>query len=445
MITSPKPTLPGSTGLPLIGETIAFAKDQFGFIAERVGRHGPVFQTSILGKHVVILSGPAGCEAFANPDNVKREGGMPAHVQELFAGLSLPALDGEIHRNRKLLVLEGFTRDAIAAYLPEMQATVERYLEHWLELGEFSWIDELKRLSMEIICRNVLSIDDPATLDAIRADYMVIGEGFAGLPVPLPMTKYGKALAARDRLMARFREIIRQHRQSPSNNGLSRMLAAKTPDGVMLSDEEAALELHHVLVAGFIVYAVTAQMIIGLSRQAAVRRRVHDEVMAAAASGAITPRHLAKLPYLMQAIDEAKRVTPILPAIFGVAKRPFECQGYEIPAGSAVWWALRETHRDPAVYSDPDTFDPGRFSAARAEHKKHPFAFAPQGPGPDTGHKCPGTDYSTVLIAVITIAMLRGYGWDLPPQNMQFNWQVTPPEPVDGLKVRFRKATSKFG
>jgi hypothetical protein len=42
MATS-EPRPPGTSGLPLLGETLAFMKDMFGFIRARTQRHGPVF------------------------------------------------------------------------------------------------------------------------------------------------------------------------------------------------------------------------------------------------------------------------------------------------------------------------------------------------------------------------------------------------------------------
>jgi len=44
------PLPPGSNGLPLLGETLAFAKNPFDFIHQRRARFGDVFRTSILGK-----------------------------------------------------------------------------------------------------------------------------------------------------------------------------------------------------------------------------------------------------------------------------------------------------------------------------------------------------------------------------------------------------------
>src|SRR5258707_9294641 len=85
---------------------------------------------------------------------------------------------------------------------------------------------------------------------ALRRDYEVVLGGFATLPINVPGTRYNKALKARDRIMDFFRDTVRARRKAPTGDGLSRILAA----GAAMSDEDVALELHHIVIAGFIVF-----------------------------------------------------------------------------------------------------------------------------------------------------------------------------------------------
>jgi cytochrome P450 len=101
-----------------------------------------------------------------------------------------------------------------------------------------------------------------------------------------------------------------------------------------------------------------------------------------------------------------------------------------------VIWALLPSHVGYSVYTDPERFDPDRFSPERAEDKRHEHAFAPQGAGPVTGHRCPGLDYATYFMEVFAIVLLRGYDWELPPQSFEIDYSKTPPEPKDGLRAK---------
>ena len=88
-----KPLPPGNRAFPLLGETLAFLRDPFAFVARRVAKHGPVFRTHLLGRPTVILTGPRVSGVFLDEDLNQREGAMPPHVQALFGGRSLPLLD----------------------------------------------------------------------------------------------------------------------------------------------------------------------------------------------------------------------------------------------------------------------------------------------------------------------------------------------------------------
>jgi cytochrome P450 len=148
------------------------------------------------------------------------------------------------------------------------------------------------------------------------------------------------------------------------------------------------------------------------------------------------------MPYLMQVVNEVKRLCPIVPAVFGKSKEAFVFDGVTIPAGWMVLFALRPSHVAQSVFSDPERFDPDRFSPERAEDKRHEHAFVPQGAGPATGHRCPGLDYATYFMEVFAIVLLRGYTWQLAPQSFDVDWSKTPPDVKDGLKAKVSRAST---
>src|SRR3954449_4214019 len=144
MTTIDTPPPPGRNGLPLLGETLSFAKNPFRFIEERLSAHGRIFRSNVLGRKAAIVAGPEAAGAFIDPNVIMREGAMPPHVQELFGGRSLPLLDGEVHSARKKLVNQAFNRAAMSAYLPIVQQTVEIYLQKGPAPDQLSWLNQLK-------------------------------------------------------------------------------------------------------------------------------------------------------------------------------------------------------------------------------------------------------------------------------------------------------------
>src|SRR5437763_3678799 len=424
---------PGSTGLPILGETLAFAKNPFGFIDERLAKHGPIFRSRILGRNAVVIAGPDAAGRFIDSSVVARHDSMPPHVQELFAGRSLPLLDGDEHRERKRIVNQAFTRAAVADYLPKMQSSIETAFARWTGT-EMRWLDEMKRLSIEVICSTIMGLQPGNQMDALRRDYEIVLNGFATLPINIPGTRYNKALKARDRIMDFFRETVRERRRAPSGDGLSRILTA----GASLADEDAALELHHIVIAGFIVFAELGGMVRQLTDHAEVRARLAAEIAAKSPDGPLTLETLMAMPYLLQVVNEVKRLTPIIPGVFGIAKDGFQVDGVAVPAGWMILWTIRPTHTAFGVYDQAETFDPDRFSPERAEDRRHEHAFVPQGAGAATGHRCPGLDFATYFMEVFAVVLLRRFAWELPPQDFALDYSKVPPEPKEGLKATAR-------
>jgi cytochrome P450 len=435
MSTIETPPPPGSNGLPLLGETLTFAKNPFRFIEERLATHGRIFRSNVLGRKTAVVAGPEAAGLFIDPRVIMREGSMPPHVQEIFGGRSLPLLDGEVHSARKKLVNQAFNRAALAAYLPIIQQTVETYFHKWPAAGEIRWLDELKRLSIEVICTTVMGMPPGNEMDRLRRDYGILTDGFATLPINIPGTRYRKALQARDRILDVLRRLVRERRQTPSSDGLSRMLAAATSSGTALSDDDAALELHHIVIAGFIVYAELGSIVQQLTAHPDVRDKLAAEIAAKAASGPLSLETLMTMPYLLQVVNEVKRLCPIVPAVFGKTKAPLHLDGVSVPAGWMVMWAVTPSHVAQSAYTNPAAFDPDRFSPERAEDKRHEHAFAPQGAGPATGHRCPGLDFATYFMETFAVVLLRSYTWQLPPQDYTMDFSKTPPEPKDALRA----------
>ena len=434
-----RPLPPGNRAFPLLGETLAFLRDPFAFIARCTARHGPVFRTHLLGRTTVILSGPSVSRVFLDEDLTQREGAMPGHVEALFGGRSLPLLDGEAHHARKRQVLDAFTREALAAYLPQIQEIIEASLAAWADRGEIRGMDELPRLAITVIARTMASLPAGADLDALLAGFKAVTSGFAGLPVALPGTAYGRGLKARDTIFEILRRVVAEHRANPRDDGLGRILSSMGEGGARIADEDAVRELHHVFIAGYIVFAELGALLTHLTDHAELCEALAREVQAHAPAGPISGRALGGMPLLEQFVQETKRVTPVVPIAFGRARRTFAVGGFRIPEGTMLYWAPWNHDQDAGTFPDPGAFDPGRFSASRAEHLRHEDGFAPQGMGPALGHVCPGIDYATLFMHVFAVVLLRSFTWTFPDQNLSLDCGKLPPEHEGGLRVVFRR------
>src|SRR5271165_6899859 len=215
MATDPLP--PGSNGLPLLGETLAFVSNPFDFIHQRRARLGDVFRTSILGSPTVFFVGPKLAETYLDPTKIQRKGAMPASLMALFGGNPdiVPLLDGEAHAQRKRSLLAAFSREAVAGYLPGLQSRIETLLAKWLANGQGPVTADLKTLAIESLSGAIFSLAPGEDLSRLLADIAILGTAFVALPINLPGTAYANGLKARDRILALLEEIARRHIDAP--------------------------------------------------------------------------------------------------------------------------------------------------------------------------------------------------------------------------------------
>jgi cytochrome P450 len=93
--------------------------------------------------------------------------------------------------------------------------------------------------------------------------------------------------------------------------------------------------------------------------------------------------------------------------------RGFEYEGLTIPAGWMIRFCIRESHRDPLVFPDPDRFNPDRFASRTYSREEYaPF-------GADA-HACMGSHFAHFLGRLFVEELARGFDWqvvtDGPPE-----------------------------
>lgn len=435
------PLPPGSTGPPLVGETLKFLKDGLGFIERGVAEHGLVFRTSLLGRKAAVICGPDATELFNDETRVARGDSMPGNIAALLAGHVLPGLDGDEHRERKHFVLAAFHPDALVSYVPKIRAQSRAILAECAARGTTAIVPDLKRFAIRMILDLIIGVSEGPVFEQMKANYDVILAGFVKLPVPLPGTGYSRARAALKRTLATFRDAISEHRKTPRDDGLSRILAARSPrDGRTMSDEEAAAELHHIVIAGLILWCWLAATFKELAQRPAIFDGLRTEAEALPADAGYDA--IVAAPLLAHATMEVQRYTRVVPIFFGKAKADLEFKGHRIPAGWTVLWALNASHMRPEIYAEPATFDPERYAAPRLEHTKHACGFAPTGAGEASrGHKCAGYQLAPLIMKVFVIELVRAYRVEVPSQDWSSDTARVPPEPRSGLVVKLTSRT----
>lgn len=432
---------PGNLGLPIIGETIDFFQNP-DFAIERHQRYGAIFKTNILGQPTIFLKGAEGNRFILSNENEFFRISWPPSVKALLGDLSLALQTGHVHLSRRKLLAQAFQPRALSGYVDAMQAISDRYLERWLQLGQFAWYPELRNYTLDVACKLLIGLDHAAQT-SLGHQYEVWCQGLFSTPVNLPFTPFGKAVRSRTKLLAEIEILIRsrqaQSARTSADDALNLMLAAKDEDGQGLSIQELKNQVLLLLFAGHeTLTSALASMCLLLAQ--------HPQILAAARAEQaqfrtepLTFETLKQMTYLDRLLKEVLRVVPPVGGGFREVIRDCEYQGYQIPQGWQVLYQINVTHQDPNIYRDPELFDPERFNVERAEDRSEVFGYVTFGGGL---RECLGKEFAKLEMKLFAARLLQEFDWQLLP-GQDLSLAVIPtPKPRDGLQVRFHRQDS---
>jgi len=113
------------------------------------------------------------------------------------------------------------------------------------------------------------------------------------------------------------------------------------------------------------------------------QQRIREEVQQLYESeGKLDINSINRLEFMECVLNETMRLYP--PVIRFVSRESLTDYKYKditIPKGSTVLFPIHYLHHDPDYWSEPEKFDPMRFSAER-RHQIHPSSWQPFGNGP---------------------------------------------------------------
>ncbi|BBZ62605.1 cytochrome P450 [Mycolicibacterium monacense] len=388
-------------------QTVLLMRSWSRFVAACRRRYGPVFtlRISSIGT-MVYLADPADIKTvFAGDPRVYHAGEANAMLRGLLGDTSVLVIDDDVHRDRRRLMMAPFHREAVARQVEVMTEIAADNVSRW-PVGEvFPVAPKMSEITLEVILRTVIGASDPARLAALRAIMpkllqvtpwttpALANPGLQRLPL---WRSLRERIEEADRLL--YAEIA-ERRADPElrwrTDVLAMLVRSAGEDGRTMTDRELRDQLMTLLVAG---HDTTAT---GLS-WALERLTRHPAVLTAAVRAA--DRSAAGDPsgdeYLDAVVKEALRIRPVVFDVGRVLTEPTEVAGYRLPAGVMVVPGIGLVHDDPAVYPEPDRFDPDRMLGASLT----PTTWLPFGGG---NRRCLGATFAMVEMRVVLREILR--------------------------------------
>jgi cytochrome P450 len=103
-------------------------------------------------------------------------------------------------------------------------------------------------------------------------------------------------------------------------------------------------------------------------------------------------------------------------------------EGFHVPRGSWVAVLLRESHRDPHAFPDPDAFRPARF----VERSYSADEYAPFG---IDEHQCVAASLVVRMATLFVEELTKEFTWsvcdDGPRRHGHFHWEPSPTFAID--------------
>ena len=428
--------IPGDGGWPLFGTSVEFVRDPIGFHERRLAAHGPVYKTRNFGRWAVALHGADALERVLmdRERNFSSEKGW-ALLSRLFPG-GLMLRDFDNHRLHRRIMQTAFKPKALADYTARMNSGIAAALDRWPR-GRMRFYDAVKDLTLELGASIFMGMDPGA--EARRLNRAFIAELAASVAVvrtPIPGNRTWRGLRARAFLLDWLRRRIPERRDGDGDDLFSHLCRARLEDGEdkgrHFTDEEIVEHLNFLLMAAHdTTTSGLTTMVWALARHPEWQDAAREEI-AGVDADRLEYALMDRAPVVERIFKEALRLRPPVPFIPRYALRPFAFGGYEIPGDTYLSVNPGLVARDPALWSDPLTFDPDRFGPDRAEDKRHRFAWSPFGGGV---HKCLGLHFAMLQARAFTFQFLRRFRVS-PAGEGEPRWRVVPiPKPVDGLPV----------
>jgi cytochrome P450 len=436
------PLPPGKLGLPFLGESLDFFSDP-DFASKRYDRYGPIFKTNLLGRKTVFLKGAeANRFVLSNENTLFRTSGPPS-LKALLGPLSLTLQTGGVHAQRRRLLAQAFQPRALASYVPAMAEMTEAYLHRWLTQGDLTWYPELRRYTFDVAGKLLVGLDNAANLP-LGHDFEIWSQGLFSIPLNLPVTSFGRAMAARKRLLNGIRTVIegRMHSGTDvSQDALGLLLQARdetTGEGLSLEElkDQVLLLLfagHETLTSGIAAFCLL------LAQHPEVCEQARAEQLPWRGQP-VTAEQLRETPYLDQVLKETLRLIPPVGGGFRTVLQDCEFNGYRIPQGWLVQYNISLSLKDSNVYNHPERFDPERFAPDRAEDKGKPFSYVPFGGGL---RECLGKEFARLEMKLFAALLLRRCQWMLEPGQDLSLIVVPTPQPRDQLRVHLEPLGSE--
>jgi cytochrome P450 len=412
--------LPGA--LPLLGHALWLLRDPLGCV-RKLHDSGPVVRLLLGRKECFVVTDPgAAMRVLVGEQHSFDKGGPFMEAARLLVGNGVITCGNEDHRRQRPVVAPALQRRQVAAHGDVMRHCAVEATASWVPGREVDLGEAMYRMAALVVTRTLVSAAPGRQAAEVMASALpqLLRGLLRRMLVPVPWVhriptpanrRFAGACAALEEAIA---GVIRQYRgvREDRHDLLSGIIAGDPGTGRRPDDREVRDQVMSILAAGVETTATLLTWTLHLlARHPAVERKLWDEVDTELHGRAASFDDLARLPYVKRVLTEVLRLYPPTWMLSRVAVTNTTIAGATLPRGADVIISPYALHRDPAVFPDPDTFDPDRWLPERVTGRQKQ-SFLAFGAG---RRRCMGELFG-MAEATIALATISGT-WRLRPAH----------------------------
>jgi cytochrome P450 len=347
-------------------------------------------------------------------------------------------VDGEEHDHYRALMDPPLYRRESVKHLEIMWQQTDRVMATWQDGEPVDMLVEMRKVALLILVQALFGVDfmpDMARMwQSVLKVIKYISPGLWIVWPKLPRWGYGQAIEQMDvYLFSVIEKRRRENDQSPISNHqddlLGRLIAAGLSDGVIRD------QMLTMLIAGHDTStALLAWVLFLLGSHPEMMAQVKLEVDTVLGGEPPQEHHLHRLSLLDSVIKETLRLYPPIHVGNRRALADTEVQEYAIPQDLRVMASIYLTHRDAAVWQEPEKFCPHRFSEG-GQGKRPSFSYIPFGGGP---RNCIGAAFAQIEAKAVLARILQQVDLELLKKDVRLHMGATL-EPRPGILMRVRR------
>jgi cytochrome P450 len=405
--------------------------------------HGDVVALPQFGVPFYLFNHPEQIEEILRSkwDRFKKAS-LLAALRPLF-GDGLFTSEGEVWRRHRITAQPLFSVKQIQHHAPAIVDSAIRMLDGWQAGETRDFHADLMRLALTIVIRTLF--DSDRTDVAVLAEELEAATNYYTDPRSVWSSSGGDTSSNgvpighdATRLDAMVSAIIEKRRSSgvvERGDLLSRLILLDGPNGSKLSDADLRDQIVTYFIAGQETTALTLSYAFALlSEHPEVEAALSAELDRVLGGRLPTREDAAQLCLADAVIKESLRLFPPVWAIGREAIDDCEIGGHRVPRGAQVLMSQFIVQRDPRFWSDPERFDPSRWTVTTSKNRPR-CAYFPFGDGP---RNCIGAHLATLEAVLLLATIAQRYRLELIEKQPLCLVPALTLRPRAGLRMRLQ-------